>query len=65
MDVIACSHEFFGMPNMVCTTDAPFDPTGETWVVRKMIDAVNALPIGVAELKVILCGNIMRLTRLA
>ena len=61
---VACSHAFFGTANMVFATDAPFDPTGGAWVVRKTIDAVKALPIGEAERRQILSGNIMRLTRL-
>ena len=59
-----CGHDFFGTDKCVFATDAPFDAEQGRALIRKTIDAVNALPISAAEKEAIFEGNAKKLLRL-
>lgn len=57
-----CGHAFFTTPHCVFATDAPFDSEGGHGLIRRTIEAVNALEISDAERQAIFSGNITTLT---
>ncbi len=59
-----CGHDFFGTNKCVFATDAPFDAEQGHALIRKTIDAVNALEISTTERDAIFQGNAKKLLRL-
>src|ERR1051326_1147867 len=59
-----CVHEVLGTKSCLSATDAPFDPDGGRDLIRKTIDAVEALDISPAEREQIFAGNARNLLKL-
>jgi predicted TIM-barrel fold metal-dependent hydrolase len=59
-----CGHDFFGTPQCLFATDAPFDAEQGHALIRKTIHAVNALEIPAAEKDAIFEGNAKKLLKL-
>jgi aminocarboxymuconate-semialdehyde decarboxylase len=59
-----CGYEFFGAKSCLFATDAPFDADGGRDLIRKTIDAVEALDISAAEREQIFAGNARALLKL-
>lgn len=59
-----CGHAFFGTPHCLFASDAPFDSEQGRGLLRRSIDAVNALEIPQAEKDAIFSGNAKKLLRL-
>ena len=60
----ACGLDFFGPDRSLFATDAPFDPTGGSYLIRETIDAVESLPVDDSVRGKIFGGNLSRLLRL-
>ncbi len=65
LPAMQCGHAFFTSDRALFATDAPFDPEGGAWLIRKTIDAVNGLDIGQDEREKIFFGNAAALLRLS
>jgi aminocarboxymuconate-semialdehyde decarboxylase len=59
-----CGHAFFGSDRALFATDAPFDPEGGRWLVKRCIAGVESLPISADEKARIFSGNAKRLFKL-
>jgi predicted TIM-barrel fold metal-dependent hydrolase len=59
-----CGHDFFGTAKCLFATDAPFDAEQGRALIRKTIEAVNALEISAAEREKIFAGNARALLKL-
>jgi predicted TIM-barrel fold metal-dependent hydrolase len=59
-----CGHAFFGTPRCLFASDAPFDSEQGRGLLRRSIDAVNALEIPQAEKDAIFSGNAKKLLKL-
>jgi len=59
-----CGYDFFGAKSCLFATDAPFDADGGRDLIRKTIDAVEALDISPAEREQIFAGNARALLKL-
>ena len=59
-----CGHAFFGTSSCLFATDAPFDAEQGHSLIRKTIEAVNALEIPATEKAAIFSGNAKRLLKL-
>ena len=59
-----CGHAFFGTPQCLFATDAPFDPEQGRGLTAKTIHAVEALEIPPAEKERIFSGNARALLKL-
>jgi predicted TIM-barrel fold metal-dependent hydrolase len=59
-----CGHAFFGTPQCLFATDAPFDAEQGRTLIGNTLRAVDALEISQAEKDAILSGNAKRLLRL-
>ncbi len=59
-----CGHAFFGTPQCVFASDAPFDPEQGRYLLRNSIAAVEALEIPKAEKDAIFAGNARKLLKL-
>jgi len=59
-----CGHAFFGTKQCLFASDAPFDSEQGRGLLRRSIDAVNALEIPQAEKDAIFAGNAKTLLRL-
>ena len=64
IEATRCGHAFFGTPNCLFATDAPFDCEGGRILIRETIRAVEALPIPAAEREKIFAGNARDLLKL-
>jgi aminocarboxymuconate-semialdehyde decarboxylase len=64
IEATRCGHAFFGTPNCLFATDAPFDCEGGRILMRETIRAVEALPIPTAEREKIFAGNARDLLKL-
>jgi aminocarboxymuconate-semialdehyde decarboxylase len=64
IEATRCGHAFFGTPNCLFATDAPFDCEGGRILMRETIRAVEALPIPAAEREKIFAGNARDLLKL-
>ncbi len=60
-----CGHAFFGTGQCLFATDAPFDAEGGSGLIRRTIEAVDALEIPDRERSDIFHGNARRLLRLS
>lgn len=60
-----CSHAFFGSDHVLFATDAPFDARGGRQLVRRTIEAVEALPVTEAERQAIYSGNATALLKIS
>lgn len=56
-----CGHDFFGTPQCLFATDAPFDAEQGRQLIRNTIAAVNALDIPAPEREAIFSGNARKL----
>ena len=59
-----CGHAFFGTPHCLFASDAPFDSEQGRGLLRKSIEAVNALEISQTEKDAIFAGNAEKLLKL-
>ena len=59
-----CGHAFFGTPNCLFATDAPFDSEQGRGLIRNTIAAVEALEVSKVEKDAIFAGNARKLLRL-
>ena len=59
-----CGHAFFGTKQCLFASDAPFDSEQGRGLLRRSIDAVNALEISQAEKDAIFAGNAKTLLKL-
>ena len=59
-----CGHAFFGTKQCLFASDAPFDSEQGRGLLRRSIDAVNALEISQPEKDAIFAGNARKLLRL-
>lgn len=59
-----CGHDFFGTPQCLFATDAPFDSEQGRGLIRNTIAAVEALDVTAAERAAIFDGNARALLRL-
>jgi uncharacterized protein len=59
-----CGHAFFGTKQCLFASDAPFDSEQGRGLLRRSIDAVNALEIPLAEKDAIFAGNAKTLLKL-
>jgi predicted TIM-barrel fold metal-dependent hydrolase len=59
-----CGHAFFGTPQCLFASDAPFDSEQGRGLLRRSIDAVNALEIPQTEKDAIFTGNARKLLKL-
>lgn len=59
-----CGHDFFTTSHCLFATDAPFDSEGGRGLIRRTIDAVNALSVTEQEREQIFAGNARALFRL-
>jgi uncharacterized protein len=59
-----CGHAFFGTPQCLFATDAPFDTEQGLGLTKKTINAVEALDISPAEKERIFSGNARALLKL-
>ncbi|HUC48523.1 MAG TPA: amidohydrolase family protein [Xanthobacteraceae bacterium] len=59
-----CGHAFFGTPNCLFATDAPFDSEQGRWLIGDTIRAVNNLDIPQQERDRIFAGNARALLKL-
>ena len=59
-----CGHAFFGTDQLLFASDAPFDYNGGRKIMTGCLDAVDALPIPVAERAAIFQGNARALLKL-
>jgi aminocarboxymuconate-semialdehyde decarboxylase len=60
-----CGHAFFGTERCLFATDAPFDAERGRGLIRRTIEAVEALDISDEDRVAIFAGNAKRLLRLA
>jgi predicted TIM-barrel fold metal-dependent hydrolase len=59
-----CGHDYFGTPQCLFATDAPFDAEGGRGLIANTIAAVEALDIGADERRRIFSGNARALLKL-